>query len=108
MVALLSETLALARSLGVDPWDFFALIDGTVFSAAYAQLKGRLMISGQFPPSFPLDMAHKDVRLALESASAANQPLPITSSIERQYALANQRGHGREDLSAIIHALLEN
>ena len=48
-----------------------------------------------------------DVRLALEAAREAKQPLPITTYIERQFGLAEQRGHGREDLSAIVHALLE-
>jgi 3-hydroxyisobutyrate dehydrogenase len=108
MVALLAETVTLARTLGVDPADFFALVDGGDFSAPYAQTKGALMLRGEFPPSFPLDMARKDVGLVLEAAREGQQPLPITLAIERQYALAEQRGHGRQDLSSIIFALLEN
>jgi 3-hydroxyisobutyrate dehydrogenase len=108
MVALLAETVTLARALEVDPAAFFALIKGTPFTAPYAQIKGEHMIAAQFPPSFPLDMAHKDVRLALTAARRANRSLPVTSAIEQQYAAAESRGHGREDLSAIITALGES
>jgi 3-hydroxyisobutyrate dehydrogenase len=105
MVALLAETVTLARRLDVDPAEFFDLIEGTPFSAPYAQMKGKHMIAAQFPPSFPLDMAHKDVRLVLEAARDTGQALPVTDAIERQYADAEARGRGRDDLSAVISAL---
>jgi 3-hydroxyisobutyrate dehydrogenase len=105
MVALLAETVTLARRLGVSPAEFFGLIKGTPFTAPYAQIKGEHMMAGQFPPSFPLDMAHKDVRLVLEAAHDAGQQLPVTTAIAQQYASAESHGRGREDLSAIITAL---
>jgi len=108
MVALLAETITLARSLNVNPAEFFSLIKGTPFTAPYAQMKGEHMMAAQFPPSFPLDMAHKDVRLALTAAQHAGLRLPVTAAIEQQYAAAENRGHGREDLSAVITALGES
>jgi 3-hydroxyisobutyrate dehydrogenase len=105
MVALLAETVTLARRLNVNPAEFFGMIKGTPFTAPYAQVKGEHMMAGQFPPSFPLDMAHKDVRLVLAAARDAGQALPVTTAIEQQYASAESHGHGREDLSAIITAL---
>lgn len=105
MVAVLAETLTLARSLSVPPESFFELIDGSVFAAPYARIKGALMLAGDFPPSFPLALAGKDVRLALAAAAELGQDLPVTAAIQRQYALADHRGHGREDLSAVFLAL---
>ncbi|WP_428267388.1 NAD(P)-dependent oxidoreductase [Haliangium sp.] len=105
MVALLAETVTLARSLDVAPESFFELVQGSPFSAPYAQSKGTHMIERRFPPSFPLDMAHKDVRLALDVARQHGCTLPVTTAIERQYDRAEAEGRGRDDLSAVIAAL---
>lgn len=105
MVAVLAETLTLARSLGVPPESFFELIDGSVFAAPYARIKGSLMLAGDFPPSFPLALASKDVGLALAAARQVGQELPVTAAIRRQYEVAENRGYGREDLSAVFLAL---
>ena len=67
----LAEAIALAEGLGVDPRTFLATIDGGPVGAPYAQLKGPMMIDGEFPPSFPLELAPKDARLALEAAEEA-------------------------------------
>ncbi|MET0286211.1 MAG: NAD(P)-dependent oxidoreductase [Polyangiales bacterium] len=105
MVALLSETITLARALGVEPRSFLHLVDGGVFMAPYAEGKARMMLSEEFTPCFPLDLAHKDVRLVLDAARRADQHVPVTEAIERQYDVALRRGRGRDDLSAVITAL---
>lgn len=104
-VALLAETLTLARALGVPAESFFELIEGSVFGLPYARIKGALMLAGDFPPSFPLALAKKDVGLALSAAREAQQDLPVTRAIRQQYAAAEGQGHGREDLAAVFRAL---
>lgn len=105
MVAVLAETLTLARSLEVPPESFFELIEGSVFGMPYARIKGSLMLAGDFPPSFPLALANKDVGLALAAASRAGRELPVTTAIRQQYGAAERDGHGREDLAAVFTAL---
>lgn len=105
MVAVLAETLALARSLEVGADSFFELIEGSVFGMPYARIKGSLMLAGDFPPSFPLALAGKDVGLALAAAKRAGQELPVTAAVRQQYAAAERQGHGREDLAAVFTAL---
>jgi 3-hydroxyisobutyrate dehydrogenase len=105
VVAVLAETLTLARSLAVPPESFFDLIDGSVFGMPYARLKGSLMLAGDYPPSFPLALASKDVGLALSAAGLAGRELPVTSAIRQQYCLAEREGHGRDDLAAVFVAL---
>lgn len=105
VVAVLAETLTLADGLGVPPASFFDLIEGSVFGLPYARMKGSLMLAGDFPPSFPLALAGKDVGLALEAASRVGQELPVTAAIRRQYLAAENQGHGREDLAAVFTAL---
>ena len=98
----LAEAIALAEGLGVDPRTFLATIDGAPVGAPYAQLKGPMMIDGEFPPAFPLELAAKDAGLALEAAEAAGLRLRRARGGRRADAPrgrggARRRGHGGDD-----------
>jgi 3-hydroxyisobutyrate dehydrogenase len=100
----LAEAIALAEALGVDPQTFLDTIDGGPIGAPYAKLKGKLMIEGEFPPSFPLDLALKDARLALAAAEEQGLRLGALAAVADQMERAAEAGHGREDMAATIHA----
>jgi 3-hydroxyisobutyrate dehydrogenase len=100
----LAEAIALAEALDVDPQTFLDAIDGGPIGAPYANLKGKLMIEGEFPPSFPLDLALKDARLALAAAEAQGLRLGALAAIAKQMERAVEAGHGRADMAATIHA----
>ena len=100
----LAEAIALAEGLGVDPRTFLATIDGAPVGAPYAQLKGPMMIDGEFPPAFPLALAAKDAGLALEAAEAAGLRLGALAAVGEQMRRAVAAGHGDEDMAATIHA----
>lgn len=105
LVEALAETLVLARGLGLEPEDFLAAIEGSAIAPAYAGLKGRLMDSGEYPPSFPLRLAHKDMRLVLEAAWERGLSLPAATVVERQFAKAEDAGLGDQDLAAVHEVL---
>ena len=105
MTAALSETIKFARVLGVDPKAFMEMLEGGPLDSGYARMKGGHMIAGDFPPSFPLRLALKDIRLILESAEAAGVNLPLTTTVERSFTAALETGHGDEDMAAVIKAL---
>jgi 3-hydroxyisobutyrate dehydrogenase len=100
----LAEAIALAEGLGVDPRKFLETIDGAPVGAPYAQLKGPMMIDGEFPPAFPLDLAAKDAGLALEAAEAAGLRLGALAAVREQMRRASDAGHGAKDMAATIHA----
>jgi 3-hydroxyisobutyrate dehydrogenase len=100
-VEALAETIAAARALDVDPETFFEAISGGPLDAAYARLKGRMMIAEDFPPSFALALAHKDARLVLEETGIT---LPAVEDAAEQLARALEAGHGEEDLAAVYLA----
>ena len=100
----LAESIALAESLGVDPKRFLDTIDGGPMGPPYAQLKGKLMIDGEFPPAFPLELALKDARLALGAAEQGGLRLSALGAVAEQMERAVQAGHGREDMAATIHS----
>ena len=100
----LAEAIALAEALDVDPQTFLDTIDGGPMGAPYANLKGKLMIDGDFPPSFPLELALKDARLALAAAQEKGLQLGALEAIVEQMQRAVDAGHGRADMAATIHA----
>ncbi len=103
LTAATADTILLARALGVDPQTFLDTIAGGPLDAGYAQLKGEAMIAGAFsPPSFPLSLAAKDVRLVLEAARAGGLELALAPGALARFEAAEERGHGDEDMAAVI------
>jgi 3-hydroxyisobutyrate dehydrogenase len=100
-VESLAETVALTRALGFEPERFLETIAGGPLDAPYAQLKGKLMASEEFPPSFPLRLARKDAALVLEAAEARGPELPVIQHALCQLERAQQLGLGDDDLAAV-------
>jgi 3-hydroxyisobutyrate dehydrogenase len=104
LVEGLAETIAFAEAIDVDPKTFLETIDGAPMGTPYAQLKGKAMIERDFPASFPLSLALKDARLVRKAAERAGVELPLVETVERQFARADEDGHGDEDLAAVFFA----
>lgn len=105
-LAALAESLSLARALGLAPERFLEAIAGGATDSPLAQGKGRMMIAGRFePPSFPLALAFKDLRLVLGAARDAGADLYVAPVAARLFAEAEALGHGREDMAAVCTAL---
>jgi 3-hydroxyisobutyrate dehydrogenase len=100
----LAEAIALAEALDVDPQTFLDAIDGGPVGAPYANIKGKLMMERDFPPSFPLELALKDARLALAAAEEQGLRLGALAAIAEQMERAVEAGHGKDDMAATIQA----
>jgi 3-hydroxyisobutyrate dehydrogenase len=105
-VESLAETIALAEGLGVDPAKFFEGIEGGAMYAPYVKVKGLPMIERSFEPSFSLKLAHKDAGLVLDAARELGLELPLPALVRDQMGKAIEAGHGEDDLSATITAVL--
>jgi 3-hydroxyisobutyrate dehydrogenase len=93
-----AEALELAARLGIDPVALGEAIEGGPLDAPIADAKLYKMRIGDFAPEFPLEWALKDVDLAI--AAAGGDRLPLLEALSRQWRLAVEAGHGREDVSA--------
>jgi 3-hydroxyisobutyrate dehydrogenase len=93
-----AETIALAEGLGLDGSAFFDAIDGGPLDMPYLRLKGKAMLERDFEPTFALELASKDARLAVESAERAGLDLPALKAISARMLQAVPE-HGKEDLS---------
>jgi 3-hydroxyisobutyrate dehydrogenase len=105
LVALLAETLVFAESQGIAPDLFLGAIKGGALDVPYAQLKGGLMVRREYPTSFPLSLAGKDVRLVIDAAARAGLDLAVLGAMAKLYERAAVEGHGAADLSAVAEAL---
>jgi 3-hydroxyisobutyrate dehydrogenase len=104
LLADLGETIAFAERIGVDPQSFLEAIDGSAVGSPYAQMKGPLMMKRDFPTSFPLKLALKDVELVLEAADRHDAEMRVAAAAVENFRRAVEQGHGDEDMAAIYHA----
>jgi 3-hydroxyisobutyrate dehydrogenase len=98
--AAVAETLALARALGPPGERFLDLIAGGPLDSPYAQMKGKAMLTGNFEPSFSLELARKDAGLVVEAAERAGVDAPIARGVAEAFDRAIAAGHGKEDMAA--------
>lgn len=105
LVGVLAETIALARAEGVDPQDFLDAIGGGPLDTPYAQLKGGAMASGDYPYSFALDNALKDLRFVVDAEERSGLHLTVLEATRELFTKASEEGHGDEDLAAVAEAV---
>ncbi len=102
-----AQAIALARALGLDPQRFLDAIEGGPVDAAYAHLKGALMIAGDFPPSFGLSGAAKDARLIRAALQHTGVEDRLTAAVlATMDAAADRVGDpGGVDMAALVRGL---
>jgi 3-hydroxyisobutyrate dehydrogenase len=104
LLGVLAETVALARSIGVEPSKFLETIEGGPLGLPYAQLKGNMMIEEDFPTSFSARLARKDTGLVLGTAQAHDLRMPVAEAVAARFDEAIEAGHGEEDMAAVYRA----
>lgn len=108
MMAAFGESLALAESVGLDGGTMLEVIgQGAVQSPLYA-LKGPKMLKKDHSPNFPLQHAHKDMKLAVDMAKEAGCEYAITESAEQLFQKARDDEDlkvAEEDFSAVFETI---
>jgi 3-hydroxyisobutyrate dehydrogenase len=98
-----AEALELADRLGIGHQQLEEVIEGGPLDAPIADAKLHKMDQADFTAEFPLEWALKDVDLAISAAGGGD--LPLLAALSRQWHVAVDAGHGREDISAARLAL---
>lgn len=96
----IAESLALTRTLGLDPRLFLEAVAGGALDAPYVQLKGTAMLEGDFTPAFGLDGAAKDAELIVDAARSAGVDLAVVEAVRDHLVRALEAGHGDKDMAA--------
>jgi 3-hydroxyisobutyrate dehydrogenase-like beta-hydroxyacid dehydrogenase len=102
-----SEGLLLAERAGVDP-ALAAEVMGNS-SIGSPMLKARIPLLLQLPERawFDVELMHKDIRLALETANDLHIPLPSATVVDDVLTMAEELGYAHRDLAA-LHEVLAN
>ena len=79
-VEALAEALALVTRAGVAGEKLVEVMQSSMGRAGVLDVKAPLMLKGEFKPSFPLRLMHKDMRLALDLARQLGVPLPAAAA----------------------------
>ena len=103
--AVLAEGLAFAAALSLDPALALAIMQRSPASSRVMDAKGPKMIRGDFAPEARLSQHLKDVRLIVESGTAAGLSMPLSRAHRELLEAAEAAGLGALDNSAIIRVL---
>ena len=99
-----AASIALLQAFGLDGELFLSAIEGTATDSPYAQLKGRAMLAGSYPASFPAAGAAKDAGLIAAAARSLELDTALVDLLAGHFTAAVEAGHGAEDMAAVFVA----
>jgi 3-hydroxyisobutyrate dehydrogenase-like beta-hydroxyacid dehydrogenase len=103
--ATVGEALLVAQRTGVDLDALVRVIGKGSGGSAMLELKSRAMREHDYTTLFKLEHMLKDVRLCLEEGQAAGVPFAAASRARDVLVAALGRGHGDDDVAALVEAL---
>ncbi|MEU6068519.1 MULTISPECIES: NAD(P)-dependent oxidoreductase [Streptomyces] len=103
--AATGEVLALSQALGVDPHDFFDLIEGGPLDMGYLRAKAAMVLDDRLSPAqFAVATAEKDARLIVGAGEDNGVRLDVAAAAAERFARAAAQGHADEDMAAAYFA----
>jgi 2-hydroxy-3-oxopropionate reductase len=100
-VEALAEALALVTSAGVTGERLIEVMQSSMARAGVLDVKAPNMLKNEYPPSFPLRLMHKDMRLALELARQKGLDLPAAAASYATYSAVKDASKDDADYSAV-------
>lgn len=104
-IGLVAEALTLLDAQGVDLKPAVEVLSGGLAGSAVLDRKSPAMLEHKFQPGFRIDLHHKDLGIALDTAREAGVPLPVGAVVAQLMAAARTQGHGDLDHSALLLVL---
>jgi len=77
-------------------------LQSSMARAAVLDVKAPLLLKGEYPPSFPLRLMHKDMGLALELAKEAGVALPAAAAAYATYSAVKAAAKEDLDYAAVM------
>lgn len=102
MVAV-AEAFSLGVKAGLKTEVLYDIISQSSGSSYALTAKYENFIAkGNFEPGFMIDLQHKDIQLAVETAKDLKMPLMVGNVAQQMYEMARAKGLGMEDISAVL------
>ena len=105
LVSVMAEALMLAEALGIERAAALEILRGTPLGATVEHQWPRA--SGEAPASFPMRLAAKDLRLAVEAARDAGRASPLGDEALVRLEEALRAGMGDEDQARVVNAVVD-
>jgi len=95
-VGAMAEALALVTRAGLKGEQLIEVMQASMARSGVLDVKSPLMVKGDYKPSFPLRLMHKDLGLMLDLANQLGVALPTTAAAREVYSYV--KGETKEDL----------
>ncbi len=105
VIEAVSEALVLGSRAGVDPAILMNVLSGGLAANRVMEMRRRNFLEHDFTPGFKVDLHHKDLGIALETARACGAVVPATAAAEQMLASLRLAGRGGEDHTALLTAI---
>jgi 4-hydroxybutyrate dehydrogenase / sulfolactaldehyde 3-reductase len=106
--ALSAEAAALCEALDLPLASAMAVMQGTPANKGhFTTTWPNKVLKGDLTPAFMIDLAHKDLGIALDVAASSALPMPMGAAAREVYSAARAAGRGRQDWSAILEQVLD-
>jgi len=97
-----AEGMMLGAIAGIDPAKLAQVIQNSSGDSHTFRNLATRALQGNFAASFALDLAYKDMHLALELADQLNVPVLLAPEVHNLMRMARGQGLGKSDTSAMI------
>lgn len=105
MLEALCEGIVLCEKAGIPPAKLLEVIQSSGYASPYWDFKGKAILASDFETHFSVDLMHKDLTLALDSANELKVPVPGLAMMREQFQTLRAMGAGGEDIAALIKAV---
>jgi 4-hydroxybutyrate dehydrogenase / sulfolactaldehyde 3-reductase len=106
--ALTAEALTLAEASGLDIRLALEVMRGTIAGIGHMRVTyPNKVLKGDLAAGFPVDLAHKDLGLAMQLAARVNAPTFMGGAAAQLYSIVRSEGRGRQDYTAVYPVLRE-
>jgi 2-hydroxy-3-oxopropionate reductase len=95
-VEAFAEALALVTRAGVPGERLMEVMQSSMGRSGVLDIKAPMMLKGEYKPSFPLRLMHKDLGIALDLANQLGVPMPAGASTRE--VLSAVKGAVKEDV----------
>jgi len=101
-VGAMAEALALVSKAGLKGEQLIEVMQSSMARSGVLDIKAPLMVKGDFKPSFPLRLMHKDLGLALDLGNQLGVALPATAAAREVYNYVKGASPGDLDYSGVM------
>ena len=106
-IQAVSEALVLGSKAGVAPDRILDVLSGGLAGNKVMEVRRKNFLEHDFTPGFRIDLHHKDLRIALETAGAYDVALPTTAVVQQAMNALRANGHGSDDHSGLLRLVEE-